>query len=200
MGRRLRIQGAGLSCVILATMLTLSACGSPSASPGIASANTATPAAGATSATKSSSNADGLKFAQCMREHGVQMADPVDGRIEIQSGPGQESTVEAAQKACAQYAPGAGGTGAKQDLSQADQAKLLKFAQCMREHGVPMADPDFSGGGVQMKVQGGAKTNEAKAQAAQQACAKLMPAGMEAGPGSAKTGGGSGQSGTGSSS
>ena len=194
MGRRMRVRPAGpiyLIGLVLATMLTLAACGSPSATPGIASANQASPGAGATPTATASGkgNADGLKFAQCMRQHGVQMEDPVDGRIEIKSGPGQEATMQAAQKACSQYAPGAGGKGAGPGISKQDQAKLLKFTQCMRQHGVPMADPDFSGGGVKMAIGGSARVADAKVKAAQQACAKLMPAGMGDGP-STSTGGG----------
>src|SRR5262245_10886222 len=56
--------------------------------------------------------------------------------------------------------------GAASGLSQ--QEKALKFAQCMREHGVPMNDPDPNGGmGLQL---GGPGVDPAKIQAAQQAC------------------------------
>jgi hypothetical protein len=32
------------------------------------------------------------------------------------------------------------------------QEGALKFARCMREHGIDMPDPTFQGGGVTMKV------------------------------------------------
>ena len=48
-----------------------------------------------------------VKFAQCMREHGVDMPDPVPGQpIQLKVQAGQEKTMEAAQKACEEFAPG----------------------------------------------------------------------------------------------
>jgi hypothetical protein len=51
---------------------------------------------------------------------------------------------------------------------------MLNFARCMREHGVDMPDPQFSGGRVTMK-QGG-KINPDKQRAAEKACAKYRDA------------------------
>jgi hypothetical protein len=42
-------------------------------------------------------------FAKCMREHGVDMPDPQDGRIELRKRKGTEKKVEAAERACEQY-------------------------------------------------------------------------------------------------
>jgi hypothetical protein len=47
---------------------------------------------------------------------------------------------------------------------------LLDFARCMREHGVDMPDPQFSGGKVTMTQKG--KINPDTARAAEKACAK----------------------------
>jgi hypothetical protein len=172
--------GSTISIAAAAPLLVLglAACASTPSTPSIASAaNGKTPSAGpsASSATKP----DPLKFAQCMREHGVDMPDPdASGRVTLRSKPGDEGKIDSAQKACQQYVPGLGGKGGGPSISKADQAKLLKFAQCMRQHGVPMADPDFSGGGVKMHVEGGGPTsvNQTKAEAAQKACQGLMPA------------------------
>jgi hypothetical protein len=126
-----------------------------------------------------------LKFAQCMREHGVDMPDPgSDGKITINSGPGQEHTVDDAQQACRQFAPN-GGNGPDKPMPKADQERFLKFAACMRQHGVPMQDPEFEGGGVKMRVQApDGPGNQAKDEAAQKACANLLPAEQQ-GPGPA---------------
>jgi hypothetical protein len=54
-----------------------------------------------------------LAFARCMRQHGINMADPKpDGGIEIRGGPGgvnpDSPTFKAAQQACQQYQPKGG--------------------------------------------------------------------------------------------
>ena len=156
-------------------ILALAGCGGSSSSPGIATAKTGKTTTASPSA--SAGQADPLKFAQCMREHGVNMPDPENGKVTIQGGPGDKTKIDAAQKACAKYSPGAGGGRGGPPMSKADQAKLLQFAQCMRQHGVDMADPDFSGGGVGLSIKGDGQTD--KVEAAQKACNKLMPAEMQ---------------------
>src|ERR1700678_2045188 len=76
---------------------------------------------------------DGVKFAQCMRNHGVtNFPDPGA------SGP-QETPISsapafvAAQKACG---GGPGGTGLPQP-TEAQKIQAIAFAKCMRSHGVP---------------------------------------------------------------
>jgi hypothetical protein len=57
------------------------------------------------------------------------------------------------------------------------QEKALKFAQCMRDNGVPMEDPDVSsGGGMGVRI-GGEGVDEKKLQAAMQACREFSPMG-----------------------
>lgn len=60
------------------------------------------------------------------------------------------------------------------------QEKALKFAQCMRDNGVPMEDPDVSsggaGGGMSVRI-GGEGIDETKLQAAMQACREYSPMG-----------------------
>lgn len=85
-----------------------------------------------------------LKFAQCMREHGVDMEDPKNGRLTIKSGPGQEGVMEKAQEACQKHLPA---------ISDADRKRrdedALKFSQCMRKEGVEKF-PDPKGGKMLM--------------------------------------------------
>ncbi|WP_433210202.1 hypothetical protein ACQP00_47070 [Dactylosporangium sp. CS-047395] len=69
-----------------------------------------------------------------------------------------------------------GGTGVRRD-PQADQEAFLKFAQCMRDHGVPMEDPNFEGNGVSLTIPEG--TDKSKVDAAQAECKSLMPNGGE---------------------
>jgi len=80
-----------------------------------------------------------VRFAECMREHGVpDFPDPVDGRITMKSG-GDPAAMQAAQAACQKLAPG-GRTTAQM------QGQIIAFSQCMREHGVPdFPDPEGPG-------------------------------------------------------
>ena len=71
------------------------------------------------------------------------------GALRVKGKAGQEGKMEEAQKACRQFAP-SGGPGDGKPMSTEDQEKFLKFAQCMRDNGIPMADPEFEGGGVRM--------------------------------------------------
>ncbi|MCW2938689.1 MAG: hypothetical protein JWN00_1674 [Actinomycetia bacterium] len=120
-----------------------------------------------------------LKFAQCMRQNGVNMKDPQAGRIDIQAGPGDKSKVDAAMKKCQPIMAAGGKLGTKPDQQHLDQ--MLKFAQCMRQHGVNMKDPS-PGGGVQMV---GGPGDKAKMDKAIAACKQYAPGDFAApsGPG-----------------
>jgi hypothetical protein len=130
-----------------------------------------------------------VKFAQCMRQHGVNMSDPVNGRITVQgNGGGGNSSADqptqgnaqfqAAQTACKQYEPNGGKGFGNPNPQQLDQ--LTQFAQCMRQHGIPMNDPQVSGGAVQISVSpgpNGQRPDPTQMQQAQQACQKYLPGG-----------------------
>jgi|1185.fasta_scaffold675975_1 hypothetical protein len=98
-------------------------------------------------AASKSSDLDAMrKFAQCMRQNGVDMPDPSDdgGAIEMRSSakPGGESQVQAAEAKCRHFQPN-GGKPVK--LKPEDLARMRAMAKCMREHGVDMPDPDENG-------------------------------------------------------
>ena len=102
-----------------------------------------------------------LAFAACMRENGVDFPDPVveaDGTVTFGFRPGggggglqrlgeigRDPDLPAARDTCAgmleglAFGPGQGGF----DLIEL-QDRLLEFAQCMRDNGVDMGDPDLS--------------------------------------------------------
>ncbi|WP_214403544.1 hypothetical protein [Pseudonocardia lacus] len=112
----------------------------------------------------------GRQFAQCMRDHGVDMADPVDGRITMNGRPGDEAKLDEAQEACEQYAPGG---GERPDAATTEQ--LRAFAQCMRDNGVPgFPDPQPDGGLMITKGSGVDLDSEAF-KAAEAACDDLRP-------------------------
>jgi hypothetical protein len=98
-----------------------------------------------------------LKFAKCMREHGQDVPDPTRGagggvlqKMGKGSGPQKidQAAMQKAQKACEHFMSIGGGGPAPSPAEQAKrQDAFIAYAQCMREHGVDMPDPQFSGDG-----------------------------------------------------
>ncbi|MEV4554219.1 hypothetical protein [Nonomuraea wenchangensis] len=124
---------------------------------------------------------DGVRYAQCMREHGVEMDDPgVEGRIHLKVPSGGKAALEKAQEACKKYAPVTTGKAAG-EVPAADQAKFIAYAKCMREHGVDMPDPKFEGGQAQLGLSGqkGITPDSPVMKNADKACRPLLPQGGE---------------------
>lgn len=125
---------------------------------------------GGGAAASSSANAQdaGVKFAQCMRQHGVKMADPDPGapNIRVTGGKLDEANMNAAMEACRKYSP----KGALDPNDPQARDRMLKMTQCLRKHGVQVADPQ-PGQGIKIQV----KRGDAKAQQAMEACRKLVP-------------------------
>ncbi|MER7502837.1 hypothetical protein AB0L05_06035 [Nonomuraea pusilla] len=118
-----------------------------------------------------------LKYAQCMRENGVDVPDPERGKG-LMMRFGKETSpekVQKAQEACKQYAP-SGMTGGKADPQRAEAMRRL--AQCMRDNGVE-AFPDPEGGAVRITPEVG---DDPDFKAAQDKCHKEF---SDAGPGGA---------------
>jgi hypothetical protein len=99
-----------------------------------------------------------LEFAQCMREHGIDMPDPdTSGGGAVFVGPGSEDgeapdmeEFEAADEACRPLIEGV--LGPPEEMTPEEQAEMqdqmLAMAQCMRDHGIDMPDPEFGEGGM----------------------------------------------------
>jgi hypothetical protein len=157
---------------VLPLMFALAACGASDNGGGVASAGkpTAAPSAGGSGAGGLSQQEKALKFAQCMRDHGVPMDDPdPNGGMGVKiGGPGVDtSKIQAAQEACRQFSP-FGDAGPQQDAARAE--RLRKFAQCMRDNGVPnFPDPD----GALMRVEQSVAADP-DFPAAQQKCEKMF--------------------------
>lgn len=96
------------------------------------------PAGGSASASPTS---DGRQYAQCMREHGVDMPDPdPNGQIgDLGKIDRDSAAFKTAADACKQFLP-YGGDLSKMDPKTLDQ--LRGFTQCLREHGMDVPDPD----------------------------------------------------------
>jgi hypothetical protein len=149
---------------IAAAALALSACGSSGGGSGTTG--------GSGSGDGDDPQAQMLAFAQCMREHGVDMPDPeVDskGRVRMRIGDKDtpRATAEAAQKACEDKAPKMGGGGGGND--EAFQEYGLKLAQCMRQHGIEKF-PDPTSGGIRITPDMGIDPDDPAFQQAQADC------------------------------
>lgn len=94
--------------------------------------------------------ADGLRFAACMRSHGVTgFPDPNAGhfmQFDLPAGVSPQSPAfRAAERTCQHLIPAPSGGGGGPSASQ--KAAALAFARCMRTHGVPnYPDPTYHGG------------------------------------------------------
>jgi hypothetical protein len=98
-----------------------------------------------------STYAQGVRYSDCMRSHGVpNYPDPnTGGRVPQQtSGISPDSPAyQSAQKACARLHPG--GSAATPSISGAQRAGMIANARCIRRHGVPsFPDPIFGSGGA----------------------------------------------------
>jgi hypothetical protein len=119
-----------------------------------------------------------VKFAQCMRDHGVDMPDPETddkGRVRLRVGVGEKvdkDKLDAAMKACKKYNP-IGDGGRLNDLENDPefQEAQLRWAQCMRDHGVDVPDP---GSGERRGLLVGKDQNSDKLQAAMDACDPIL--------------------------
>jgi hypothetical protein len=97
-----------------------------------------------------------LKFAECMREHGVDMPDPSPGGGVRINGEGlSEDQMEAAQSACQKWMDMAEPEDGGQELTEEEKQSFLDMAQCMRDRGYNFPDPTFDGGRVTQKMEKG---------------------------------------------
>jgi pyruvate/2-oxoglutarate dehydrogenase complex dihydrolipoamide acyltransferase (E2) component len=187
-----------LPALLLLLMIPLAAgCGAAEDdTPDVAAAGTSStttePAASKKPASAKDRDAALLAHARCMREHGIDVPDPKPGegeRITIQEGD-DETKVDEAMKACESIVKDLAVKPSKEELDkQFDMA--LKFAKCMREHGIDMPDPVREGDGIKMSIGGpGSSIDPARMDEAQKACAKVAPFGGEGPPPSGGGGGG----------
>lgn len=198
---------ARLLPVMAAAALTLAACGSSSADTQVASLSGGSTATGdSTSTTLSDADRQQalLDYAACMRENGVEMADPTfnaDGSVQFggaQGGggggfdPGSE-TFQAAQEACGDFLAGVqfGGPGGGGGFDRtAIQDAFNSFTACLRDEGVQVDDitlgdgPGAGGPGGTPPAGAGGGTTDGSTPAPQ--------GGFAGGPGGGGNGGGPG--------
>jgi hypothetical protein len=146
-------------CLAVVAALLLAACGSATADEGVASLDEGAGAGSEAAATESASSAEEqlLEWVECARGEGLDIPDPTvdaEGNLTLRPGNGgnaqnQEQPVdrdqfEAVQQACGPI-PQAAIAGAVPDEAEFQDA-ALEFAQCMRDRGIDVPDPDVSNG------------------------------------------------------
>jgi len=163
--RRARLRRAGLAAAVLAlTGLLATACGGGSSHA----------RAGGGSSVQAA-----LAYARCMRAHGVPgFPDPDSNghfNVDPQSASSQET---AADHVCHHLLNG--GRQAPAGAQQQQLRQVLRYAQCMRAHGVPnFPDPQTSNGGIGQHAGigldlGSINVHSPQFQSADHACHSLM--------------------------
>jgi hypothetical protein len=186
-----RSLGFAVSAALLISAATLlSACGGGGgAGPGVASVGSQNlvpsgPSAG--SGSQPSGQHSQVAYVRCMRSHGIHdFPDPSNGGIQLQGQPGSDLDPNnprfmSAQQACQSLLPSPSAAQPHQDLVGA-----LKFAQCMRAHGIHMPDPNGETGnqvGPSTATGSGGNAppfdpNSPQFKTAQQACQQYAPSG-----------------------
>jgi hypothetical protein len=97
-----------------------------------------------------------LEFAQCMREHGIDVPDPEPGGGFTLNGEGiPEDQMEAAEADCQKWMEMAIPEDGGRELTEEEKQSFLDMAACMRERGYNFPDPTFDGGRVTQKLERG---------------------------------------------
>lgn len=199
---RTRRLGAGgalavLAFAVLAFALLLAACGGGGGGNGVASAGGQSASqsnkGGKGKPTKAEKEEAGRKFAQCMREHGIDIPDPKfdenGGPVvfnDAANGGGQgqppadQQKLEQANKDCEHFMKGVvNGSGRKPDPAEQKkiQEQALAFAKCMREHGIDFPDPQFGENGEMTQAVRINDGDSQQFQQAQDACKQYAPDG-----------------------
>lgn len=143
---------------LILSALVLAACGGSDAGDDVASLESSTTEADATTTTVDDTaalEADLLAFSQCMRDNGLpDFPDPTidaDGNPEFFPG-GQppegfadDETIQAAFDACQEFLADVVLSFLPEDTTELED-RFLEWAECMRDQGVDIPDPDFSQG------------------------------------------------------
>ncbi len=161
--------------LLLGALLLAAGCGTHPNNNGIASVSgTGRPSANPSPVSSEDRQQQAVDFAKCMRAHGINMDDPSTTgggmQIKIPQGTSREK-VATAQAACKHFLPNGGNPPS---LSPEQMEKARRYAQCMRDHGVNMPDPDPNNPG--MRIAGGGP-KDPKVKAAMDACQSLNPMG-----------------------
>lgn len=177
------IHGIGRATALIAVGLFAVACSKDNAAdPGVARLSSSS--AGATSSASGSAHGSLLAYSRCMRSHGItDFPDPSGkGELAIQAHPGSDLNPKnpqfaAADRACKPLLPNHG-----QPPPGVKQA-VLKYAQCMRSHGISDFPDPQANGSLTIGGRPGSDLNPDSPQfkRANEACQKYMPGGKGGG-------------------
>jgi hypothetical protein len=146
MFRTQRRAASGLAALALLATFALAGC-APASPTGVASLDGGDGSTNSPEESNEPREGDQVKFAECMREHGIDMPDPdpdAEGfGVAIPQGTSPEEA-DAAIEACEEFMPGG---GEPVQASPEDLAAMREFAKCMRENGIEnFPDPSADGG------------------------------------------------------
>jgi hypothetical protein len=164
---------APVLAVLAAVVMLAAACGSGSKGPAVASVGSNTPASGGSSSS-GSPRQSAVAYARCMRSHGVMDFPDPDSQGHFNAKPNLNASpqFQAAQQACKNLLPNNGGMTTGGHLSAQQQAQYLKYAKCMRAHGVQnFPDPTSKG----LTLPDGVDPHSPQFQSADHACHSLLP-------------------------
>ena len=118
---------------------TGTACGDEERATGVASALSERDTATASPSDEPSTDNAQIAYARCLRDHGVEVADPAPGEsVKIEGA--KTPTLRVALEACRTLAP------ASELGDKLDPAQLLAYSVCIRANGFPeFPDPDAEG-------------------------------------------------------
>lgn len=177
---KLRVTGVGIALAAVAVLFA--ACGG-TAGPDVASIGSTTTTAPALGTANPSPFASPTKeydyelsYAECMRTHGLpNFPDPTQSNGNLSFNPKADSNsphFSSANNSCKRLLPDNGGLPTSAQIA-AETAKLLKYSQCMRAHGVPtFPDPTVRPGLFGFRLNG-IDPNSPQFQAAQKTCASI---------------------------
>jgi hypothetical protein len=193
------------ACAVALLVLLLAACGGGGSDDGVASASEdssgSDDSGGDSSSGGSASDSEEelIDWVECMRDEGVDVPDPqVDADGNLTLGPGlgggggggggqvDPQALQDATEVCGEVPQSAFG-GEQPDQTEIEDT-LLEFAQCMRENGYDMPDPDFSGEGGLTSAFGDVDTNDPAFQEAAEACEDILAGGFGGGDDSSAEG------------
>jgi len=171
--RRSTARGwAGVVCALvlaIAAVGLVSGCGGGSA------------AADTVSSQSSSDSAKGQQqFAKCMSDRGIDIPEPAQAGGGAPGQPpagGDSDATRQAMQACRQYLQGTGGQPAAPGAT-GSQGAGSEFAQCMRDEGVDLPEPQA--GETPAPGSGGLDSKDPAIQAALTKCGSLIPGGAPA--------------------
>ena len=170
-----------LLALILTLALVMAACSNDGESSRIASSGES----GQDTSPSVETDADGAeaaiaKYTQCLRDEGIDIEDPtVDADGNVHLSPIEPSIepdgtdLDAIIDTCKTHLEGISTAVVSGDGMTELEDALVEYAQCMRDHGVDMPDPDLSSGGGVIDL---GNADEAEFDAADAECRQILAA------------------------